>query len=162
MDSLHAIGFYVSSGVLLLGGLGVAVAPGRDLRGIALAAAGLGLAGAYVALSAGTAAIVALVAYVGCALMVAWPRYRLAEVVVAPLWRQVGAIGAALLLAALAYSAFRGDFVHAAFRGGSFEARSVGQLLLGHDVLATEAIAALGLATLAGAAAAWRVRERAR
>jgi hypothetical protein len=162
MDSLHAIGFYASSGVLLLGGLGVAVAPGRDLRGIAVAVCGFGLAGAYLSLSSGMAAIVALVAYAGCALMVAWPRYRLVDVVVSPLWRQVGAVGAALLLAALAYSAFRGDYVHAAFRGGSFDARSVAQLLLGHDVLATEAIAALGLAALAGAAAAWRVRERAR
>src|SRR5207249_2104777 len=31
MDSLHAIGFYVSSGVLLLGGLGVALMRGREL-----------------------------------------------------------------------------------------------------------------------------------
>src|SRR5205823_2237980 len=53
MDSLHAIGFYVSSGVLILGGLGVALLPGRDLRGVALAVTGAGLAGAYVSLSAG-------------------------------------------------------------------------------------------------------------
>src|SRR5437867_13413767 len=75
MDSLHAIGFYVSSGVLLLGGLGVALLPGRDLRGIALAVSGAGLAGAYVSLSAGFAAIVALVCCLGCAAVVGGPVY---------------------------------------------------------------------------------------
>ena len=37
MDSLHAIGFYVSSGVSLAGGLGVALLPLRDQRGAAMA-----------------------------------------------------------------------------------------------------------------------------
>jgi len=162
MDSLHAIGFYVSSGVLLLGGLGVALLPGRELRGLALAVTGVGLAGAYFVLSAGTAGIVALIAYAGCAAMVAVPGYRLADVVVTSAWRQVGAVAAALLLAAVAYSAFRADFVQAKFHGGLFDARAVAQLLLAHDVLATEAIAALGVVALAGAAAAWRLRDRAR
>src|SRR5207247_8554196 len=79
MDSLHAIGFYVSSGVLLLGGLGVALLPGRDLRGIALAVRGAGLAGAYVSLSAGFAAIVAFGCYLRCAAVVAGPGSRLGE-----------------------------------------------------------------------------------
>lgn len=162
MDSLHAIGFYASSGVLLLGGLGVALAPGREMRGTALAVAGVGLAGVYLSLSAGIAAVVALVAYLGAALMVAAPAYRSVEVLATPLWRQAGAVGAALLLAVLAYSAFRADFVQTTFRGGMFDARAVAQLLLAHDVLATEAVAALGLAALAGAGAAWRLRDRAR
>ena len=46
MDSLHAIGFYVSSGVSLAGALGVALLPARSQRGLAMAAAGLGLAAA--------------------------------------------------------------------------------------------------------------------
>ena len=79
MDSLHAIGFYVSSGVSLAGALGVALLPLRDQRGVALGVAGIGLAGLYLSLSAGFAALVALgfyVCYVIFALFpVAGPRY---------------------------------------------------------------------------------------
>lgn len=163
MDSLHAIGFYVSSGVLLLGGIAVAVAPSREVRGLGLAAMALGLAGAYLSLSAGFAAAVALVCYAGCAAMVlVGPGYRAVEAVVTPLWRQLGAVAAGALLAALAFSAFRGDFVHATFSGGLFDARAVARLLLEHDVLATEAIAVLSIVAVAGATAAWRSRGRAR
>jgi hypothetical protein len=162
MDSLHAIGFYVSSGVLLLGGLGVALLPGRDLRGIAIAAVGVGLAGADLSLSAGFAAAVAVVCYAGCAVMVAGPRYRTVEAIVAPLWRQVGAVGAAALLAVLAFSAFRGEFANYRFSGGLFDARLIARLLLAHDVLATEAVAVLAFVSAAGAAAVWRLRDRAR
>src|SRR5438874_7393332 len=108
MDSLHAIGFYASSGVSLAGALGVALLPGRGLRGASMAVVGVGLAGIYLSLSAGFVAAVALVCYAGCAFLVASPLYRPLEGVVGPLWRQVGAIGAAALLAVLAYSAFRG------------------------------------------------------
>src|SRR5260370_19474414 len=66
MDSLHAIGFYVSSGVALVGGLGVALLPSRGLRGAGIAVVGLGLAGIYLALSAGFAAAVSLVCFSGC------------------------------------------------------------------------------------------------
>jgi len=95
-------------------------------------------------------------------LMVAAPRYRTVEAVTGTVWRQVGAVGAALLLAVLAFSAFRSDFVSATFKGGPFEAVALGRLLFAHDVVATEAIALLGLLAIAGAATAWRLRERAR
>ena len=162
MDSLHATGFYVSSGILLIGALGVALLPRREQRGAGLALAGLGLAGVYYSLSGGFAGAVAFVSYSGCALMVAGPRYRTIETVASAAWRQAGAIGAALLLAVLAYSAWRGSFVAATFKGGPFNALAAGRLLFGHDVLATEAVALLGLVAIAGAAAAWRTRERAR
>jgi NADH:ubiquinone oxidoreductase subunit 6 (subunit J) len=162
MDSLHAIGFYVSSGVSLAGGLGVALLPSRDQRGLSLAVLGLGLAGVYLTLSAGLAAIVALVCYLGSAAMFASPQYRRLETVVGGAWRQVGAIAAGVLLAILAYSAFRGDFVHAAFYGGPFGAANLGRVFFAHDAVATEAVAAIVFAALAGAAAVWRVRERGR
>ena len=162
MDSLHAIGFYVSSAVLLIGGLGVALLPGRPLRGAALALSGVGLAGIYVSLSAAFAGAVALICYLACAFMVAGPQYRSVETAVSPLWRQLGALGAAALLAVLAYSAFRGDFVHASYSVGPFAARAVASLMLAHDVLATEAVAVLTVVAIAGATAAWRVRDRAR
>ena len=162
MDSLHAIGFYASSAVSLAGGLGAALLPSRDQRGVSLALLGLGLAGIYLTLSAGLAAIVALVCYLGCAVMFASPQYRRLETVGGAAWRQVGAISAGALLAILAYSAFRGDFVHASFYGGMFGAANLGRVFFAHDAIATEALAAIVLAALAGAAAAWRARERGR
>jgi hypothetical protein len=162
MDSLHAIGFYVSSGVSLAGGLGVALLPSRDQRGVSLGVLGLGLAGIYLTLSAGLAALVALVCYLGCAAMLASPQYRGLETVVGAAWRQVGAIAAGGLLLVLAYSTFRGDFVHASFYGGTFGAANLGRVFFAHDAVATGAVAAIVFAALAGAAAAWRVRERAR
>jgi NADH:ubiquinone oxidoreductase subunit 6 (subunit J) len=162
MDSLHAIGFYVSAGVSLAGGLGVALLGRRDWRGAALGVTGIGLAGLYAFLGAGFAAIVAVICYLGCALIVAGPRYRTLESAVRPLWRQLGAVAAALLLAALGYSAFRGDFAHATFYGGTFGTAALGRLFFTHDAFATVAVAALSLVALTGAAAAWRIRDRAR
>ena len=162
MDSLHAIGFYASSGVSLAGGLGVALLSRRDWRGAALGLVGLGLAGIYLSLSAGYAAVVALVCFAGCALMFASPQYRRMDAVVGPLWRQLGAVSAALLLAVLVYSAFRGDFAYASFFGATFGTANLGRLLFAHDALATEAVAVLVTVALVGAAAAWRGRDRAR
>jgi NADH:ubiquinone oxidoreductase subunit 6 (subunit J) len=162
MDSLHAIGFYVSSGVALVGGLGVALLPSRGQRGAAMALVGVGLAGIYLVLSAGFAAAVVLVCFVGCALLHASPQYRSVQNVAGALWRQLGAIGAAALLAVLAYSAFRSDFVHATFYGGPFGAANLGRLLFQHDAMSTEALAVLMLVASVGATAVWRARERTR
>ena len=162
MDSLHAIGFYVSSGVSVIGGLGVALLPGRELRGISLAISGIGLALVYASLGAGFAAVVAVVCYLGCAVMVAGPRYRVMETVIGTPWRQVAGIGAGGLLAVLAFAAFRGNFVQAKPTGDGFAMADVGRLLFAHDALATEAVAVLVLVSLAGAFAVWRARERAR
>ncbi len=71
MDSLHAIGFYVSAALAGVGGILLAFLPGHWRRGLALGATGLGVAGIYASLSAGFAAIVVLVCYLGCALLVA-------------------------------------------------------------------------------------------
>ena len=162
MDSLHAIGFYVSSGISLAGGLGAALLPSRSRRGAALGVAGLGVAGIYLSLSAGFAAAVALVCYAGVAWVFANARYRPLDDVAHPIWRQLGAIGAAGLLAMLAYSAFRGDFNRGNFNGGAFNAAAVGRLMLAHDASATVAVAALVLVALVGATAMWRLRDRGR
>jgi NADH:ubiquinone oxidoreductase subunit 6 (subunit J) len=162
MDSLHAIGFYVSATLSLGGALFVAFLPTRGRRGLALAATGLGIAGIYLSLSAGFAAVVVFVCYLTMALLLAGPAYRMQELPVGALWRQLGAIGAAGLFAVLAFAAFRGDFAHASYVGGSFGSAAIGRFLLDHDSLATEAIGALVLAALVGATAAWRIRERSR
>src|SRR5260370_3653246 len=88
--------------------------------------------------------------------MFASPQYRRMDAVVGPLWRQLGAVAAALLLAVLAYSAFRGDFAYASFFGATFGTANLGRLLFAHDALATEAVAVLVTVALVGAAAAWR------
>jgi NADH:ubiquinone oxidoreductase subunit 6 (subunit J) len=162
MDSLHAIGFYVSAAISLGGGLLVAFLPTRPLRGLAVAISGLGIVGLYASLSADFAGLVALVCYAGCALLIAAPQYRVMDTTVGARWRQGGAIAAAGLFAVLAYAAFRGEFVHATFKGGEFGTAAIGQVLFSHDALATEAVGALVLVALVGATAAWRVRERGR
>ncbi|HET9782672.1 MAG TPA: hypothetical protein VFR33_12940 [Candidatus Dormibacteraeota bacterium] len=162
MDSLHAIGFYASSGVSLAGALGATLLPGRDLRGASLGVLGIGLAGIYLTLSAGLAALVVLICYLGCAAMFASPQYRPLEAVVGGMWRQAGAIAAAVLLALLVYSAFRGDFVHATFFGGTIGAANLGRVFFAHDALAIEAVALIVFAALSGAGAAWYARERGR
>lgn len=162
MDPLHAIGFYVSAALSVGGGLAVAFLPTRTARGLAIGVAGLGIAGIYASLSAGFAGIVALLCYAGCALLLAGAGYRAVESTVAGAWRQVGAVAAAGLFAILAYAAFRGDFVHAPFYGGAIGSASLGRLLFAHDAMATEAVAALILVALVGAAAAWRAQERGR
>jgi NADH:ubiquinone oxidoreductase subunit 6 (subunit J) len=162
MDSLHAIGFYVSAAISVGGGLLVAFLPGRGSRGGALAIAGVGIAGIYISLSAGFAGLVALVCYAGCALLLAGPQYRVMETAVSGVWRQVGAVAAGGLFAVLAYAAWRGDFVHASYYSGAIGSASVGRLLFAHDALATEAVGALVLVALVGATVAWRARGRGR
>src|SRR5260370_31492570 len=161
MDSRHAIGFYVSAALAGVGGILLAFLLGHWNRGLALGAVGLGVAGIYTSLLAGFAAIVVLVCYIGCALLVARPDYRTVEQAARGLWRQIGAVGAALLSVVLAYAAFRGRFAHATFYAGPLNTATVARLLFAHDALATGAVAGLVLAALVGAAIAWR-RERPR
>src|SRR2546428_5309052 len=64
MDSLHAIGFYVSAALAGAGGILTAFLGGHWRRGLALALTGLGVAGIYASLSAGFAAVVVLICFV--------------------------------------------------------------------------------------------------
>lgn len=162
MDSLHAIGFYVSAALSVAGGLSVAFLADRYLRGLALALVAVGVAGIYLSLSAGFAALVALVCYGGCALILAGSAYRIVESTAGGLWRQVGAVAAAALMAGLAYAAYRSDFVRAAYFGGPFGSAALGRGLFAHDATATEAVAALVVVALVGASLAWRTRDRSR
>jgi NADH:ubiquinone oxidoreductase subunit 6 (subunit J) len=162
MDSLHAIGFYVSAAISIGGGLLVAFLPGRGTRGLALGVSGLGIAGLYASLSADFAGLVALVCYAGGALLIAAPRYRIVDTPTGIVWRQAGAVAAAGLFAVLAYAAFRGDFVQATYKGGELGTAAIGRLLFAHDALATAAVGTLVFVALVGATAAWRVRERGR
>ena len=162
MDSLHAIGFYVSAALSVAGGLSVAFLPDRFRRGLSMAVVGLGVAGIYLSLSAGFAALVALVCYAGCALLLAGSTYRILDSPIGAVWRQVGAVAAAALMVALAYSAYRGDFAQASYFGGAFGSAALGRRFFAHDALATEAVASLVLVALVGLGYAWRLRDRGR
>jgi len=162
MDSPHAIGFFVSSAIALGGAAFVALLPGRELRSLALLVAGLGVAGVDVSLSAGFAAAVVLVTFAGCAAMLARPDYRTFNWVAGGPWRQLGALGAALMFAVLAYAAYRGGFAHVQFNGGWLGTAAVGRLLLARDTFATEAVAALVLVALVVLTLMWRSRDRER
>ena len=162
MDSLHAIGFYVSAALSVTGGLSVAFLPDRARRGMALGVVALGVAGLYLSLSAGFAALVSLTCYGGCALLLAGPAYRTIEPITGRIWRQLGAIGAAALVVALAYSAYKGAFHSANYFGGEFGSAAIGRRLFAHDALGAEAVAALVLVALVGATLAWRARDRSR
>ena len=160
MDSLHAIGFYVSAALSVAGGLSVAFLPDRSRRALALGAAGVGVAGIYTSLSAAFAGLIALVCFTGCATLLAGPAYRSVVLEVSGRWRQIGAVAAAALFAVLAYAAFRGHFAGAPFTGYTAGAASEGGLLFSHEALAADAVGALVLVALVGASAAWRARER--
>src|SRR5579863_7388103 len=140
MDSLHAIGFYVSATLSLGGALSVAFLPGREARGLAMAVTGIGLAGIALSLSAGFAAAVVLVSYLAIGALLAGPQYRSLDPATRTAWRQAGALGAAGLLALLAYAAYRGDFVRATFYGGAIGGSALGRTLFAHDAMATVAI----------------------
>jgi len=162
MDSLHAIGFYAASAVALIGAVLVAVLPGRGARAAALLLAGVGLAGIDLSLSAGFTAGVVVLTFAGCAALLTRHDYRSFDFPTGVLWRQAGAIGAALLLLALAYAAYCGNFAHITFNGGALGTAAIGRLLFAHDAAATDAVGVLVLIALAALTVAWRVRERER
>jgi hypothetical protein len=162
MDSLHAVVFYASTAVAMAGAVLVALLPGRGLRALALFAAGAGIAGIDVSLSAGFTAGVVLLTFAGCAALLARHDYRSLDFPTGVLWRQLGAVGAAVLLVALAYAAYRGNFAHITFNGGALGTAAIGRLLFEHDAAATDAVALLAVIALAALTVAWRVRERER
>jgi NADH:ubiquinone oxidoreductase subunit 6 (subunit J) len=161
MDSLHAVGFYASSAIALVGAILVALLPGRGARALALFLTGVGVAGIDTSLSAGFTAGVVLITFAGAAALIARHDYRSFDFTTSILWRQLGGIAAVVLLGALAYAAFRGNFAHITFNGGSLGTAAVGRLLFARDAVATDAIAVLFVIALVTLTVAWR-RERGR
>jgi NADH:ubiquinone oxidoreductase subunit 6 (subunit J) len=162
MDSPHAIGFYASSAVALIGAVMVALLPGRGNRALALLVAGIGVAGIDASLSAGFTGAVVLLTFAGCAALLARHDYRSFDFAWGSLVRQLGAAGAAVTLAALAYAAYRGMFANVTFNGGALGTAAVGRLLFEHDAIAIEAVAVLAVIGLVVLTIAWRSRERER
>src|SRR2546428_12541723 len=123
MDSLHAIGFYVSAALAGAGGLFLAFTDSRQRRAVALGLVGLGVAGIDLALSAGFTALVVLICYAGCALLAMRPDHRFLEQAASGPWRQAGAVGAAPLLAGPGQPGVFGDLAPPPFYRGAFRPR---------------------------------------
>jgi hypothetical protein len=151
VDVLLTIAFCVCSVIALAGALGSALLPSASpYRTLALLAVAVGTGGVLGSLSAGFAALVALVCLTTAAILVGarqpWPPAETPSL--QSRWAaQVGALAAAALFVVLAYAAVRGDFVHGSYPGGSFGAAFLGRLLAARDAVT---LVAVGLALLVG------------
>jgi NADH:ubiquinone oxidoreductase subunit 6 (subunit J) len=163
VDVLLTIAFYACAGLALAGALGAALLPSLSpWRAPGLFALAVGTAGMLASLSAGFAAVVALVCLLAAGLLLTGRQAGAAPALgVAREARWIGQLAAAAgvgLFAVLAYAALRGDYVHGAYPGGGFGAAALGRLFFSRDALALEAVAFLLLIAL-GAAAAVRQRR---
>lgn len=162
MDALTSILFYFCAAGAMAGALAAATVPGVAARGYGLLLFALGVAGLLAVLSAGFAALVCLVAFAACALLLGSRRGSLAVEPPARLIYHLGAAAAALLLAGLLYVGWRADFAVGSYPGGWFGSAAVGRLFFGRDALALEAIGAILLVGLAGAGQGFRAAGRRR
>ena len=163
MDTLHSVLFYALATVTVGGALATALAPAR-LRAHSMAIVAIGLAGLYTVLSAGFAGVIALLAYLGVAVL-ARGNWRweggTAGAVEEPrgVLQQLAGPLAGVAFVVLAYLAWRTAF-HSGHRvSGEFNATALGRLLVNRDALALEALALALLAGGAGAGLAARVRR---
>lgn len=158
MDVLTSVLFYALAALALIGGLGIALLPSGPARALSFLLLAVGAAGAYAVLAAGFVALLALVVFLACGLLLA-PLPPGAEVEPrGGLGHQLGALAAAGLFALLAYAAYRGGLFKGTYSAGDFgffNAAAMGQLLLGRDALATEAAGALLLLALVAGGVRW-------
>ena len=166
MDVLTSVLFYALAALALIGALGVAVLPTGPPRALSFLLVAAGAAGMYAVLAAGFVAVLALVVLVACGLLLATLPAPVVAEPRAGTGHQLAALATAGLFALLAYAAYRGGLFKGTYLAGDFgffNAAAMGQLLMGRDALATEALGALLLLGLvAGGAgwAGWAVRSR--
>ena len=136
MDAPHSLVFCAFAAVALAGALAAVLVEGAAWRVRSLLALAAGLAGLYASLSAGFAAVVVLVAYLGVAaigLAVTGP--DLPRRPPARALQLAGPLAAALLVV-LVYAALRADFARGSYPGGFFGAAALGRLLFARDAVA--------------------------
>lgn len=156
MDALTSILYYACAAVAVAGALAAAVLPGAAARGYGLLAFAIGTAGLLATLSAGFAAVCALVAFGACALLLGARTLPLTREPRPGLAVQLGGVTAALLLAALLYTGWRADFATGSYPGGAFGSAALGRLFFGRDAVAVEAVGGLLLVALVVAGSALR------
>jgi NADH-quinone oxidoreductase subunit J len=152
VDVVLTIVFFLCAILAVAGAVGAALGPAAQWRLLGLLALAVGAAGVLASLSAGFAAVVALVCLAASAVLLgstdaapvtSGPRGQ------AALTAQIGAVAAALLLAILLVVAFGGTFARGGQAGSAFDAVALGRLFFGRDALALEAVGATLTAALA-------------
>jgi NADH:ubiquinone oxidoreductase subunit 6 (subunit J) len=168
LDLVLTLVFYGCAIVAVGGAVATALAP-APARSLGPLAVAIGAAGLLASLSAGFAALVALVCLGASAVLLGGHELRAdqagrpagsvrASLAPADLPAQLGAAAAALLVAVLLVIAFGGVFAPSGGGEGPFGASAVGRALFGRDALAAEAVGAALLVGL-GAAAITRGRR---
>ncbi|HEY4026696.1 MAG TPA: hypothetical protein VGO86_09725 [Candidatus Dormibacteraeota bacterium] len=161
MDLVLTIVFLICAILAVAGALGASLGPSASWRQLGLLAVAVGTAGVLASLSAGFAALVAVVCLGASAVLLS------AGVTGAPrggifngstVSGQAGAVAAALLLLVLLVVAVRGTFAAGGSIGPGFDAAAVGRAFFTRDALALEAVGAMLTVALAAGAMARRRR----
>jgi NADH:ubiquinone oxidoreductase subunit 6 (subunit J) len=155
VDLVLTIVFLICATLAVAGALGASIGPSASWRQLGLLAMVVGTAGVLASLSAGFAALVALVCLGASVLLVgagAAAPGRIGRRSVPTVPAQAGAVAAALLLVVLLVVALRGTFAAGGGAGPGFDAAGVGRAFFGRDALSLEAVGAtLTVALAAGA-----------
>ena len=158
MDLVLTLVFLICAILAVAGALVASLGPSPSWRLLGLLVVAAGTAGVLASLSAGYAALVALVCLGASAILlgagavsVTWPE-RPGVRGVRTIPAQAGAVAAALLLVLLLVVALRGTFAAGAAVGSGFDAAAVGRAFFGRDALALEAVGATLAAALAAGA----------
>jgi NADH:ubiquinone oxidoreductase subunit 6 (subunit J) len=151
VDLVLTIVFFICAILAVAGALAASVGPDASWRLLGLLAVAVGTAGVLASLSAGFAALVALVCLGASAVVVAAGSgpVRVELPGDARLAAQVGAVAAALLLAVLVVVPVGGTFAGGSDTGSGFDVAALGRAFFGRDALALEAVGAALLVALA-------------
>jgi hypothetical protein len=152
VDVAVTIVFFLSAILAVAGAVGAALGPAASWRLVGLLALAVGAAGVLASLSAGFAAVVALVCLGASALLLGSTDASASGAGFrgpGALSAQVGAVAAALLLVILLVVALRGTFAAGGHAGSAFDAVALGRAFFGRDALALEAVGATLTAALA-------------
>lgn len=151
MDVVVTIVFFLCAILAVAGAVGAALGPAAPWRLFGLLAVAVGAAGVLASLSAGFAAVIALVCLGASALLLGSTDAAPAAGLRGPgaFSAQLGALAAALLLVILVVVALRGTFVEGGHAGSAFDAVALGRAFFGRDALALEAVGATLTAALA-------------
>jgi NADH:ubiquinone oxidoreductase subunit 6 (subunit J) len=154
LDLVLTIVFSMCAVLAVAGAVASTLGPRATWRLIGLLAVAVGVAGMLASLSAGFAALVALVALGASALLVGGAAVTAEDaggdrLPAVGSVGQLGAVAAALLLAALIVVAVGGSFASGAGTAGAFDVATLGRLLFGRDALAVVGLGASLLVALA-------------
>jgi NADH-quinone oxidoreductase subunit J len=158
VDLVLTIVFFLCAILAVAGAVGAALGPDATWRLLGLLVLAVGTAGVLASLSAGFAALVAIVCLGASAVLLGSAGVGAVRdlAVNSLLSAQVGAVAAALLLALLLVVAVGGSFQATSHVPPAFDLAGLGRAFFGRDALALEAVGATLTAGLAVGALARR------